>query len=127
MAMTQEQMEIRAVEERRFDAMVRGDVAALDEILAEDLSYVHATAAFETKADFLRRLRTGDLKYEGVGPESQEVRVYGSTGVVTGTARVQVRSGGKPLEFRMRYTAVYVKRGNLWQMVAWQATRLPQE
>jgi ketosteroid isomerase-like protein len=127
MTMTQEQMEIRAAEQRRFDAMVGGDVAALDEILSEDLTYVHATATFETKADFLRRLRTGDLKYEAMGPESQEVRVYGSTGVVTGIARVQVMSGGKLLEFRMRYTDVYVKRGNRWQMVAWQATRLPQD
>jgi ketosteroid isomerase-like protein len=125
--MTQEQMEIRAVEQRRFDAMVRGDVAALDEILAEDLTYVHTTAALETKADFLRRLRTGDLKYETIGPESQEVRVYGSTGVVTGIARVRVLSGGQPHMFGMRYTDVYVKRGNRWQMAAWQATRLPQD
>jgi len=27
----------------------------------------------------------------------------------------------------MRYTDVYVKRGNRWQMAAWQATRLPQD
>jgi len=127
MAMTQEQMEIRAVEQRRFDAMVRGDVAALDEILADELTYVHATATFETKAEFLRRLRTGELKYQAMGPESQEVRVYGATGVVTGIARVQVLSGGQPLAFRMRYTDVYVKRGNRWQMVAWQATRTPQD
>jgi len=127
MAMTQEQLEIRAAEQRRFDAMVRGDLEALGELLSEDLTYVHTSAAFETKADFMRRLRTGDLKYEAMDPESQEVRVYGSTGVVTGVARAQVLSGGRPLSFRMRYTDVYVKRGNRWQMVAWQATRLPQE
>jgi ketosteroid isomerase-like protein len=126
MAMTQEQMEIRAAEQRRFDAMVRGDAAALDEILSDDLTYVHATATFETKAEFLRRLRTGDLKYDALGPESQEVRVYGLTGVVTGIAKVQVRSGGQPLTFRMRYTDVYVRRGARWQMVAWQATRIPE-
>ena len=126
MTMTQEQMEIRAAEQRRYDAMVGGDVAALEEILSEDLTYVHATATFETKTEFLRRLRTGELKYQAMDPESQDVRVYGSTGVVTGIARVQVLSGGKPLTFRMRYTDVYVKRGNRWQMVAWQATRLPE-
>jgi ketosteroid isomerase-like protein len=47
--------------------------------------------------------------------------------VVTGIARVQVLSGGQPVTFRMRYTDVYVKRGNRWQMVAWQATRMPQD
>ncbi len=117
--------EIRQREARRFEAVVRGDVAALDEILSDDLTYTHATGVHETKAEFIAKLKSGQLKYESLTPEDMLVRVYGTTGVVTGVARVKVQVKGEPLSFQLRFTDVYVKKDNRWQMVAWQATRLP--
>jgi len=117
--------EIRQCEIRRFQAMVRGDVAALDAVLSEDLSYTHATGVHETKAEFLAKLKAGQLKYESITPEDLQVRVYGTMGVVTGVSRVKVQSRGEALSFQLRFTDVYVKKDNRWQMVAWQATRLP--
>ncbi|MCW5736576.1 MAG: hypothetical protein KIS73_20785 [Enhydrobacter sp.] len=34
-------------------------------------------------------------------------------------------TNGNPLAFRLRFTDVYAKRGDRWQMVAWQSTKLP--
>lgn len=121
----QAEQEIRRQEAARFEAIVRGDVAALDQILSDDLSYTHATGVFETKAEFLGKMKSGQLKYEAFAPEDIRVRVYGTTGVVTGVARVKVHVKGEPLSFRLRFTDVYVKKDNRWEMVAWQATRLP--
>ncbi len=126
MTSQQAEQEIRRQEARRFEAVVRGDVAALDEILSEDLAYTHATGVFETKPEFIAKLTSGQLKYESFTPEDMRVRVYGTTGVVTGVARVKVRVQGEALNFQLRFTDVYVKTGDRWQMVAWQATRLPQ-
>ena len=36
--------EIIALENRRIEAMLKGDVQALDEILADDLIHTHTTA-----------------------------------------------------------------------------------
>jgi len=121
----QAEQEIRQRETRRFEAVVRGDIAALDDILSDDLSYTHATGVHETKAEFIAKLKSGQLKYESLTPEDMLVRVYGTTGVVTGVARVKVQVKGEPLSFQLRFTDVYVKKGDRWQMVAWHATRLP--
>ena len=121
----QAEQQIRQRESSRFAAMVQGDAAALEDILSDDLSYTHANAVFETKAEFIGKIKTGQLKYESFAPENLVVRVYGTTGVVTGVARVRVQVKGEQLSFQLRFTDVYVKKGDRWQMVAWQATRLP--
>ena len=121
----QHEQQIRQREIRRFEAMVRGDVTALDDILSEDLTYTHATGVFETKAEFIAKLKSGQTKYESFVPKDLLVRVYGTTGIVTGVGHVKVEVKGEHLSFQLRFTDVYVKKGNRWQMVAWQATRLP--
>jgi ketosteroid isomerase-like protein len=125
MSTRHDEQEIRQREIRRFEAMVRGDISALDEILSEDLTYTHATGVFETKAEFITKLKSGQTKYESFAPEDVLVRLYGTTGVVTGAARVKVQVKGEHLSFQLRFMDVYVKKGDRWQMVAWQATRLP--
>lgn len=121
----QAEQEIRQQETRRFEALVQGDLGTLDEILADDLTYTHASGVYESKAQFIANLKSGQVKYESLTPEDILVRAYGTTGVVTGVARVKVRVKGEPLSFQLRFTDVYVKKGGRWQMVAWQATRLP--
>ena len=127
MTTQQAEQEIRLRETRRFEAMVRADLATLDEILADDLTYTHASGAHESKAQFIANLKSGQVKYESLTPEDTHIRLYGSAGVVTGMARVTVQVGGERKSFRLRYTDVYVKADGRWRMIAWQATRLPQE
>ena len=42
--------EIIALEDQRIEAMTKGDVQALEEILADDLIYTHTTARIDTKS-----------------------------------------------------------------------------
>ena len=121
----QAEQEIRQRETRRFEAIVRGDAAALQDILADDLTYTHTSGVHETKAELTEKLKSGQLKYESFTPDDIVVQVYGTTAVLTGTASVRVQVKGEHLSFRLRFTDVYVKKDNRWQMVAWQATRLP--
>lgn len=125
MTSQQAEQEIRQRETRRIEALVRGDFVALDEILSDDLTYTHASGVYESKAQIMANLRSGQVKYESLTPEDVLVRVYGTTGVVTGVARVKVQVKGEHLSLQLRFTNVYVKKGDRWQMVAWQATRLP--
>lgn len=127
--MTQHQdvQEIVQTEKRRFEAMVNGDLAALERILADDLQYTHSNGVFDSKTSFLGTLKSGELQYQGVTPEDLRARVYGSTAVVTGASLMNVRVRGQQASFRVRFTDVYVKRDDRWQMVAWQATRLPEQ
>jgi ketosteroid isomerase-like protein len=115
---------IRAVEEQRIEAMIAGDLATLDRLLADELTYVHSNGQVETKAEFLGRIKSGDLKYRSVRREDVRVRVEGRAAVVTGRAAMEVRSKGEDLSLQMRFTDVYVERGGRWKLLAWQSTRL---
>lgn len=114
------------LDEERTEAMVMGDLAALDRLLADDLSYVHSSTKVDTKASFIENLRSGASKYKAFQREEANTRVFGDAAVNTGVATVSVENQGQaPATFKIRYTNVWVNRGGKWQMVAWQATRLP--
>jgi ketosteroid isomerase-like protein len=115
--------EILAADDRRFAAMVQGDQAALDGLLADDLTYTHSTGQMETKAQFLESLRAGKLRYLSAEPADREVRLYGDIAVVTGRAAVKASVDGKELLLPLRFTEVWVKRGGGWKLAAWQSTR----
>jgi len=120
------EQDVGRLEAQRFDAMVKGDGAALDGLLADDLVYTHASGRVDSKASFLDDIKTGQLRYKVIRPEEPKLRVYGDTAVATGLAAVEVNNHGQDLNMKLRYTDVWVNRGGKWQMVAWQATRLPQ-
>ena len=117
---------VRQAERARFAAMVKADVAALDTLLAPELTYTHGDARVIDKAGFISDFKTGAFKYVTIEPSGMSVRVYGTVAVVTGGAAMHVVQNGKDAHIRIRYTNVHNKRNGSWQMVAWQATRLPQ-
>ena len=113
--------EILALEDRRIEAMIKGDVQTLGEILADDLIYTHTTARVDTKASFIDAITSGRSKYKSFKREDVEVRRFVDTAVVTGHAKIHVGDN----KFEARFIDVYAKRSDVWQMVAWQSTRLP--
>ena len=117
--------DVQKLEAQRFDAMIRGDAAALDALLADDLVYTHASGKVDTKASFLDDIKAGQLRYKVIRPEDPKLSVYGDTAVATGLASFEVNNHGQELNMKLRYTDVWVNRGGQWRMVAWQSTRLP--
>ena len=117
--------DVLSADERRFDAMRRGDWTALDAALADDLTYVHSTARLESKAEHVANLRAGKPHYRGIAPRDRRARVHGNIGVVNGVSEMHVENAGKEQRFTVRYLAVYAKAGGEWRMIAWQSTRQP--
>ena len=109
----------------RFDAMIKADGAALEKLLADELSYTHSNALVQDKAAFIGDIKSAKIKYLTVEPTDQKARVFGNMAIVTGGASVHVVQNGNDLTFKIRYTNAHINRGGAWQMVAWQATRLP--
>ena len=113
---------IAGLEEERLAAMVAADVDTLDRILADDLSYVHTTAAIDTKESLTSGLASGRLNYESITPTAERaIRTYSDSAVVRGGAHVHVNGN----HFSLEYTVVYVNNDGDWQMTSWHATRLP--
>ncbi len=112
---------IVGLEAERLGAMVGADVDTLDRILADDLSYVHTSAAIDTKESLTSGLASGRLNYESITPTARAVRTYSDSAIVRGGAHVHVNGN----HFSLEYTVVYVNNGGDWQMTSWHATRLP--
>src|SRR5712692_6496749 len=117
--------DVLRADDRRFDAMRRGDWVALDAALADDLTYVHSTARLESKTEHIANLRAGKPHYRGIAPRERKARVHGGIGVVNGVSEMHVERDGKEQHFTVRYLAVYAKAGEQWRMIAWQSTRQP--
>lgn len=108
----------------RFEADFKADKAALDSLLADDLTYGRTSGVRHTKAEVLALVGAGGpyaLDYST--PDSLVARVYGETGVVTGLLKVKLTA--QPAPYTLRFTDTWVRRQGRWQLVAFQATRLP--
>ena len=123
---TATQADVIKADDRRFDAMRKGDWTALDAALADDLTYVHSTARLESKAEHIGNLKAGKPHYRGIAPRDRRARVHGSIGIVNGVSDMHVENAGKEQRFTIRYLAVYTKTGDHWRMIAWQSTRVPE-
>jgi len=118
--------DVLRADDGRFEAMVRGDWAALDAALADDLTYVHSTARLESKAEHVANLRAGKPRYRGIAPRERRVRLHGEVGLVNGVSDIHVEREGKEQRFTVRYLAVYAMAGERWRLIAWQSTRQPE-
>lgn len=118
--------EVLQVQLDRMNAFVKGDFAALDRIMADEMTYTHTSARLDTKAEMIEYMRSGRLKYESMERQEANVRFYGDTAVVTGKSRIHVVSSGADLRFSLLFLEVFAHRDGRWQSVAWQSTRLQE-
>ena len=124
-AMGQEaERELRQLEDKIADAVVRRDIAFVDRVWAEEFVYTGVRGEVKTKTDILAELKAGDLRFEVLKFDDVRVRVYGDAAVATGRATTKGRSKQGEISGEFRYTRVYVKRRGAWQLVAFQGTPL---
>ena len=122
--------EILAIEARRVQAMVDRDIPTLASILADDLTYTHSGGRIDDKASFLALIEDTESSYLGVDfYAGTEVIPCGADGVlVRGKAQIRLErmTGDKP-SYPVWFVDVFARRDGRWQLVAWQATRAPEE
>jgi hypothetical protein len=112
------------LDQKRADAQVRADIGVLEAILGDDLTFVHASGAVQSKADFLADLKSGKRVYKSVKSSGVHVRVFGHVAVITGESDIIVVNDQKEHELSLRVTEVYADRNRHWQMIAYQSTRM---
>ncbi|MGD9617022.1 MAG: nuclear transport factor 2 family protein [Alphaproteobacteria bacterium] len=114
-----------ALDAQRMTAMSQGDVGTLNALIADELVYTHSSARLDTKKSLIENMQTGKTVYTAVVPSDVQAQDYGDTVVLTGNARISVKSGDNAMNFGVRFTDVWANKGGNWQMVAWQSTKTP--
>src|SRR6516225_3518213 len=126
--------EIRELEAQISRAVVAGDRALFDRVLASDFTHTSHSGQVKTRAEWMAedkvdsrqgKPQAGKTTYEAFDVDDLAVRIYGDTAVVTGRSTPKGRTAkGEPIRGQYRFRRVWVKRGGSWQVVAFQGTRI---
>ena len=123
---TDSQAELIKLEDRRYAAMLAGDLAALREIFADDASYIHSNGVADDKHGYLNAMSSGEYIYRTIERFEETVKLLENGALVTGRIRLTVdfKTGRKLLE--SRFLSVWLKTDGRWQHLAWQSTPTPK-
>jgi ketosteroid isomerase-like protein len=110
------------VEHEKDRAMRNRDIAVLDQIYTDDLSFVNARGRVITKKEHMDEIQSGKVRYLSSDQSDYHVHAYGDTAVLTGVESSTVDYHGKVLRFPRRFMTVYVRQDGRWRYVAHQVT-----
>jgi ketosteroid isomerase-like protein len=119
--------ELKAADNAFFDALVEGDLATLERVLADEFLIVDVAAgAVHTRAAFRRAISEGMVSFESIERFHDEATVRGlgeNAAVVVGRTKMTFRApDGAQIEASSRYTHVFRRRGDQWQLFSAQGT-----
>ncbi len=123
--------EVLALEKRIEEAVLRADVAFLDEVCADDFTYTHGDGwttggpvlGVDRREEWLASL---DGRYSSREVDSQQIEVHGDVAITMG--RVRARSGGPDAaqrSFSFWYVRVYAQRDGVWRYLSHRTVNGP--
>ena len=124
--MTTEQ-EVLAAEQARRDALVADDMTKFAALIADGVTHVHTTGIVQGKAELLGHAG-GFLRFIDIERHDLQVRTINADhAIMTGgmTNTVARRGHDERVEVHAFVTQVWSRRAGRWQIVNFQATRLP--
>ena len=114
------EQEIRRLDLAHADAILRGDLAALDKLWTEDFKVNNPFNQID-RAD---RIRTGAVTYSSFIRDPETVLIHGDTVIVMGR-EIVVPKGSSPdagKTINRRYTNIWMKRSGQWRLIARHAS-----
>jgi len=109
----------------------RNDAATHERFWADDLVYTGSTGRRVGKADIMRDVRAAPAPKPTdpavtYAAEDVRIRQYGDAAVVAFRLVATTAQAGKTEVSRYFNTGTFLKRDGRWQVVGWQATRIPR-
>lgn len=116
--------DVERMEQKRMQAILNVDMPALYAIYAEDFFYNTGSGSHQTRAEYLPRYASGEIKVTKADSEPRDIRVFDNTALVTGIVHVNLTNNGEDKLLHLRYLNIWIKRENGWILVARQSTNL---
>ena len=109
---------IMALENKWNIAYQKGDITALNTLLADDFIITVEDGSTFSKPGYIAHSGDPDIKVEVSDMTDLKVRIHGNTAVVTGAYHETGTNKGIPYEYRDRLTDVWLNTGGNWQVIA---------
>ncbi len=113
--------EVTVFEDRRYDAMVKGDAASLAAMFDKGLIYKHSSGVRQDAADYLRGLAAGTDVYRKIEHGVDRTVRLADSVLVYSWQRMTVESGGAARELDNLSLMVLSRLGARWMLAAYVA------
>jgi ketosteroid isomerase-like protein len=119
--------QIEHLEETWSNAILHGNVSAMDALLADDYMAITPTGILQSKEQALANLRAGTIHFKSIDLSDRKIRLYGTTALVTSRAEVTATGPDGSISGGYRYTRVYVKDAHgAWHIVSFEASKIQE-
>ncbi len=109
---------------------VKDDLKNHQRFWAEDLIYTSSSGARFDKSVIIDGI-DGTLPYDEQAPkywaEETDIRVHGNTAIVAFKLQAKWKEANEIKTQSYFNTGTFLKRDGIWQVVAWQATKIPTQ
>jgi len=109
---------ILGLENKWNAAYQRGDIVAMDSLLADDFIITEEDGSTFSKPGYIAHSGDSTIHVETSEMSDLRVRMHDNTAVVTGVYHEKGTSKGKPYEYRDRLTDVWMNIHGRWQVIA---------
>jgi ketosteroid isomerase-like protein len=120
------EQDVDQIEDRRYAAMIAGDLAALAPMLADEFTYHQPTGSVATKASYIEQLKSGAVKIYEARRYNVTIHVYGDIATAMGMTHLDLERKGARSDIELRYLNVWVLRDGRWQLAARQSAFVPK-
>lgn len=119
--------QIEGLEDTWRSAVLKGNISAMDALLADDYMAITPTGILQSKEQALASLRAGNVHFKTIDLSDRKIRLYGTTALVTSRAEVAGSGPDGDISGSYRYTRVYVRDPHgVWRIVSFEASKIKQ-
>jgi len=105
----------------------RSDRAVFDRFFADDVVYTRSVGKTVNKSDIMQALGQREEGHSTYSADDIKILVYGNTAIVNFRLTANTEKNGQTETAHYRNTATFLQRNGQWQVVAWQATKVPEQ
>src|SRR6267142_541280 len=108
-------------------AVPRSDRQVFDNFFADDVIYTRGAGVTVNKAEIMKNIGVRATNEPSAAYEADDITVhsYGTMAIVNFRLVQHSEEKGEKVTNYFRNTGTFLKRHDKWQVVAWQATRVP--
>ncbi len=109
---------------KRIQWLLEKKADSLALLYDENSITVHGNGLIKTAKEQLDDVKGGKITYKSIDVIENTVKDFGNTQVLVGKGVFKISVNGQDLTYNMVYMEVYQKQGNLWKLVARQASEI---
>lgn len=125
-ASTQSTNVITEIEQRFTTALLKKDVAEVNELLADDIIHIGFEGQIAEKTEYMAFFKRDTWQYKKYEPSDLAVKVLGNVAVVTGRVHRTIVIDTTETTGSFAFTHVWSRTGNRWRLISSQVTTIPK-